>query len=474
MTTDAPPSSLWLSDVHAGLTRTRVARLAVPRSLDELRAVVDEAARAGRAVSVSGGRHAMGGQPFGTDAVHVDASRLERVLALDRERGVVEVEAGIQWPALVRALAELQRGCARPWVIAQKQTGADRLSLGGALASNVHGRGLDMRPFVSDVESFRLVDAEGRVRACSRESEPDLFALAAGGYGLFGPVHSLWLRLVRRTTVRRDVALADVDDLAGLFDERLAAGYRYGDFQFAIDPASETFLRRGILACYLPLEGDVPVPAGQRELSADDWRELLLLAHTRKSEAFERYCAHYLATDGQLYGSDTHQLGVYLDGYHHELDLRLGARAAGSELIGEVYVPRTRLAGLLGLLREDFRRHRVEPIYGTVRLVRRDAESFLAWARDDWACVVLNLHFDHTPAGKARVAADFRRVYDRALEQGGSFYLTYHRFATREQIEAAHPRFRAFLERKLAFDPEERFQSDWYRHHRDLFLGGGR
>lgn len=27
----------------------------------------------------------------------------------------------------------------------------------------------------------------------------------------------------------------------------------------------------------------------------------------------------------------------------------------------------------------------------------------------------------------------------------------------------------AFLRRKLAHDPEERFQSDWYRHLRELF-----
>ena len=38
-------------------------------------------------------------------------------------------------------------------------------------------------------------------------------------------------------------------------------------------------------------------------------------------------------------------------------------------------------------------------IYGTVRLIERDDETVLAWAREPWACIIFNLHVDHTPAG---------------------------------------------------------------------------
>src|SRR3989441_3618296 len=70
--------------------------------------------------------------------------------------------------------------------IRQKQTGADRLSIGGALAANAHGRGLLFKPFVGDVESFVLVDADGIPRTCSREENAELFRLAIGGDGLVG------------------------------------------------------------------------------------------------------------------------------------------------------------------------------------------------------------------------------------------------------------------------------------------------
>ena len=71
--------------------------------------------------------------------------------------------------------------------------------------------------------------------------------------------------------------------------------------------------------------------------------------------------------------------------------------------------------------------------------------------------------------GDRTAAAAFRRLIDLALAHGGSYYLTYHRWATRAQVEAAYPRFVEFLREKLRFDPYERFQSDWYRHYREMF-----
>ena len=82
----------------------------------------------------------MGAQQFGTGAVLVDTTRLNRVLSFDPKEGIVEVEAGIQWPELIEYLLTVQKGRSRQWGIVQKQTGADRLSIGGAVAANVHAR----------------------------------------------------------------------------------------------------------------------------------------------------------------------------------------------------------------------------------------------------------------------------------------------------------------------------------------------
>jgi hypothetical protein len=143
-------------------------------------------------------------------------------------------------------------------------------------------------------------------------------------------------------------------------------------------------------------------------------------------------------------------------------------------MITELYVPRHRFEPFMAHARAVLRAWRANVIYGTVRLIERDTETFLAWAREPWACVVLNLHVDHTPRGVQTAAGTFRALIDAANAHGGSYYLAYHRWADRDQITRSHPRMRAFLEAKRRYDPEERFQSDWYRWHRDLLGSAGR
>lgn len=464
-----PDAGVLVNDVHAQLNPTRVARVVPVDSVSGLQSALGAARREGKTVSVAGGRHAMGGQQFGADTVLIDTRPMNRVLGLDSDRGIVEVEAGIEWPELISALLALQAGDAAPWGIIQKQTGADRLTVGGALGANIHGRGLKLRPLIGDVESFDLVDAEGQVLPCSRTENSELFRLIVGGYGLFGVIARVRLRLMPRTKLERVVEVIDVDDLMPALDRRIADGFLYGDCQFSIDTPSDTFLKSGVFSCYRPLAADAVMPDVEKELAPGDWRELYYLAHADTKKAFERYSSYYLTTSGQRYWSDTHQLSVYIDRYHLEVDRRLGARAKGTEMITEVYVPRAQLAAFLGTLRDDFRSHGVRVIYGTIRLIEPDKESFLAWASDAWACVVMNLHVTHTPDGVARAEANFRRVIARAIERGGKYFLTYHRWASRDQVETCYPQMAEFLTLKQRYDPGELFQSDWYRHYRAMF-----
>ena len=458
-----------VNDVHSQLNATRVRRIVRPRTVAELIELVRAAGSTG--LSICGSRHAMGGQQFGTGIPLVDMTLLDRVVDTDPQRGLVTVEAGIDWVSLINHLLWTFPDPAEAWGIVQKQTGADRLTIGGALAANIHGRGLRMRPIVADVESFDLVGPDGQLISCSRTLNPRLFALAIGGYGLFGPFARVTLKLARRRKVERRVAIACVDYLPHLFDVRTREGFEYGDFQFATDAGSREFLRVGVMSCYRPVAMDTPIRDDQRVLSARDWRRLMRLAHTAKSAAFAEYARHYMATDGQIYWSDTHQLGDYLDGYHAALDEDLGAAVKGSEMISELYVPRTALPQFMAAVRADARRHDVNIVYGTIRAIEPDTETVLAWARERWACIVFNLHVDHTAAGIAKAAADFRRLIDRAAELGGSYYLTYHRWATADQASACHPRLPEFLREKQRLDPSGVFRSDWHSHHLNL-LGG--
>ncbi len=459
---------VWVNDKQSKLNRTRVARVVEPKTLSDIEAVLRDAKKQSRAVSVAGGRHAMGGQQFGTDTILLDTTTFNRVLKFDRQRGLVEVQAGIDWPQLVDYLATAQKGQVRPWSIRQKQTGVDRVTLGGTLGANAHGRGLKYPPIVSDVESFVLVDGAGKLHTCSRSENRELFSLAIGGYGLLGFVAQITLRLVRRRKVQRIVKLIEVRDLIGQVEQRLGEGFLFGDCQYSTDFKSDD-PHQGVFSCYKPVGDDQPIKPEGKALSADQWAKLIYTAHVNKKAAFDAYASHYLSTDKQVYWSDTHQMSVDFGDYHTKLDQALKARNPGTEVITEVYVKRDALLPFMKAAKRQVREHRINLIYGTIRFIEKDEDTFLPWAKDQSVCVLCNLHVDQTEAGLKKAAADFRRLIQAALDHGGRYFLTYHRWATKKQVLQAYPQFVDFLRLKKKYDPQERFQSSWYRHYREMF-----
>ena len=459
---------LICNDTHSQLNMTSMLGTIEPRSVADVCSAVQKVSKRGDHIAIAGGRHAMGGQQFATKAWLLDMRGMDQVLSFDREGGLLKTEAGIMWPDLIRHYVVAQAGAKRQWGIGQKQTGADRLTLGGAVAANIHGRGLSMQPFIQDIEALDIVLADGSEVTCSRTQRSDLFRHVVGGYGLFGVVTAVTLRLRERQKVQRVVEINHINEIMDTFDQRKRDGYLYGDFQFSTDPKDPDFLGRGVFSCYRPVESIVEMTKNPIRLTPDKWRRLLYLAHKDKNRAFEEFADFYLRSSGQIYWSDTHQLSLYLDDYHGELDRAMGATTRGSEAITELYVPPEQLPAFMQAVRKDFLQNDVDLIYGTVRLIEADCETALPWAKESYACIIFNLHIDHCESSIETSAGHFRRLIDLAIAHGGSYFLTYHRHASIDQVLGCYPELPAFLEQKLIYDPDELFQSDWYRHYRQL------
>jgi len=467
--TPMSPAGVVVNDVHSQLNATTVARVVKPASVDALRTAVALARQERRSVSIAGGRHAMGGQQFGEANVLVDTRDLNRVLAFDDNEGLVSVEAGIQWPELIAYLNNVNEGRTRQWGIYQKQTGADRLSLGGALACNAHGRGLSLKPIIDQVRAFDIVDASGTLRTCSRTQNRELFTLAIGGYGLFGIVTRVELMLRPRVKVRRVVELAEARNIMEKFESRIRLGYLYGDFQYTTDANRDSFLRRGVFSCYQPVSIDTPLTLNPTRFNPEDWARLTFYAHKYKGRAFQVYSDRYLKTSGQIYWADSQLSAAYVDNYHKDVDLAMDAAVPATEMISEIYVRRAELSAFMEDARVWLREQLADVVYGTVRLIEKDDESFLTWAKERYACVIFNLHVEHTREDIEAAAETFRGLIDLGIKHGGSYYLTYHRWARRDQIEACYPQMPQFLALKRKYDPDQIFQSTWYRHYRQMF-----
>jgi len=131
------------------------------------------------------------------------AAGLDRTLRHDAERGLLEVQSGVAWR------------CLEPHVGAAFLPG----SVGESIAANCAGP--DGEPIVRHLHALTLVTAAGELHRASRERAPELFRLAVGGFGAFGPFYSLTLdlpslaRSAARTVAPARIELPD-DDPGGL------------------------------------------------------------------------------------------------------------------------------------------------------------------------------------------------------------------------------------------------------------------
>lgn len=461
-------SEYVVNDVHTGLNPTNVARIIRPTSVAEIREIVQQCRKSRKAICVSGSRHATGGQQFAEGATLLDMRSLARVTDLNLSSGILQVEAGIEWPELIKGYTDLQPAPAR-WGIRQKQGGADRMTLGGTLSANAHGHCLGAPPIVSDIEWIDLLTEDAKVRRCDRRKNKELFSLAIGGYGLFGVIVRAGLRLVPRRKMLRRVEKRTLAETLPIIHGRMESGAAYGYFQYSIAEDSPEFLRAGILTTYEPAPDNARAGEKSGDVEEGDVERLLEAAHFDRARAYQKYATLELEKDGVVEWSDLHQLSSYPAGYHQRLDRRGAKTDAGADLVFEVYVPQNQLIAFLEDARFQLLKAEIPLVYGTVRFIEKDSDTFLAWARKSYVCVIFTPHVKTDRASLENAGKVFRHLEQSALKRDGSFYLTYNRFATRAELDLAYPQFSDFLLRKRKYDPGELFQSEWYRFYKKLY-----
>ncbi len=189
-----------------------------PVNADGIRAVFDEARRAGKTVALRGAGRSYGDAALNTEGVTLDLTRMNRILEWDPQTGIITVEPGVTVQQLWQYTIE--DGWWPPVV-----SGTMFPTLGGAAAMNIHGKNnWKVGPLGDHITEFELLLPTGETKLCSREQNADLFHAAISGFGMLGVFTRLTLRLKRIYSGLLDVdaiPVANFDALFQLFEERL-------------------------------------------------------------------------------------------------------------------------------------------------------------------------------------------------------------------------------------------------------------
>lgn len=229
----------------AGNLAYGAAEVLVPESLDEVREMV-----AGRPrIKALGTRHSFN-DIADSEGSLLSVRKLNRVVALDRERRTVTVEGGIRYGELAAYLHD--HGFALP-----NLASLPHISVAGACATATHGSGDRNGNLATAVRAAEIVKADGETVVFSRDGTDEDIAGAAVGLGALGVVTKLTLDVVPTFQVSQDV-------YENLPLERLKDGVLEQIFASAYSVSLFTDWRSGIfhqIWLKRKLTGDVPAAA---------------------------------------------------------------------------------------------------------------------------------------------------------------------------------------------------------------------
>jgi decaprenylphospho-beta-D-ribofuranose 2-oxidase len=395
------------------------------------------------------------GRSYGDAAINAGGqvlgmTRVNRYLAFDEATGTLCCEAGTSLAEIIQTFTP------RGW-FPMITPGTKFVTVGGAIANDVHGKGHHAQgAFSSCVDSMTVLLSNGEIVSASRDENPALFWATFGGMGLLGIVLTARIRLRKiETTYFRQKAIR-VENLEGM-----VAAFDEYDRTFPYSVATlDVFgtgakLGRGIVVfgdharlAELPqrLAGDplrvsgppkINVPFNLPELTLNPLSIRLLNAVILQLQAHTAPFGHY---EQFVYPLDA--LGHWNRGY--------GRRGFTQY---QFVIPATDGVRSMRAILSAILSSGELPFLNVLKRLGKESGGVLSFPREGYTFAIDFPIRNHT-------VALLKRLDRMVLDAGGRVYLGKDSYLDAATFRAMYPAFEDWLATKRKYDPDGVFTSD--------------
>lgn len=435
----------------ARLNRTIVQEVVHPTNENEIRDAVLHAVSIGAKITIAGKRHSMGGQTLYPNSIALDMLNFNKIISLDEQNKILTVQSGATWNDIQQFLNP--RGLA---VLVMQ--GPNVFTVGGSISVNAHGWDIRHGPVGASVERFRILLADGSIQRCSRQENSELFHLVIGGYGLFGVILDVGLRITDNSAYTATASELDYSQLPAFLENEIRSSPKtdLGEADLSIAPG--TLLREAIAITYDrddvnlrrtdPLQNDQHIFRDRYffDLSRQyDWGKSVRWVFQKKLEyphsGDER-------TRNNIFRAPIERIRHY--------------SSSDTDILQEYFIPPQNFVPFVDGLREIMENHHVNLLSATVRCIEPNDDAFLNYSNRTSLAVVLYTNVKTSERGRAESSTTNRQIIDLALKNNGAFYLPYLLDYDKSHLLGAYPMANDFFAAKKRFDPTELFFSEFY------------
>ena len=128
-------------------------------------------------------------------------------------------------------------------------------------------------------------------------------------------------------------------------------------------------------------------------------------------------------------------------------------------------MPLDQFQSFIDHLRRTVQQYKVNLLNITLRYIAQNKDTLLSYSLKETIAVVLSANIGRDQQSIDLAGEWTRSLIDNAISLGGTYYLTYQGFATKEQMQQVYPAFRQFQSIKQKYDPNEVFVNKFYQQY---------
>jgi FAD/FMN-containing dehydrogenase len=415
-------------------------------------------------ITAAGQQHSMGGQSFSHGGIVLDLRDFNQI-RIDKENKIANVQSGVRWWQLQKQLDPLG-------LSVKSMQSINIFSVGGTLSINAHGIDPTPGPIAPTVRSLRVMLSSGEVLTATPTGNAELFRHVLGGYGLFGVILDADLALVPNEMYARKADYLAHTHFPAYYKKNIEGNPNIGLFFARLSVAPHAYLSETVIHTYEKSDYDQPLPAlvpPQHDVidrfvinvsktgGAGRWFRWFLEKHA------EPHLHTCLARNQAMNGKE-----VCLVSRNEEMydDMAyLHNRLRDTDILQEYFVPFDKMPEFVDGLREVVQRNGANLLNVTIRTVHKDTITALPYATTDMFGFVLYFNVKFNDRDNQILEKTTSDLIDVSHQCGGTHYLPYQLFYTREQLKKSYPGIDEFFAAKRRMDPIGLFTNTFYEKY---------
>ena len=402
-------------------------------------------------ISIAGAKHSMGGHTIYPNGIVLNMLPYKQ-MELDASKNILTIGSGALWEDALKYLDKYGKSIAIMQAFSS-------FSIGGSISVNGHGWQKDVPPISASVISFTLMKENGEIVNCSRQENQELFKLVIGGYGLFGIVLDVKLKIVENESLQFKYIRLSSDNYINYYKKFISENPNVNLVFGRLRISNKHFLEEATLNFFEKVEGTIPVMQNKKSTEA----QRLVFRGSVNSEYGKRLRWDLETGMNKVSKNELYSRNELLNDH---VSLIENKDRSSTDLLQEYFIPERNFNQFITDMKPILRNSKIDLLNITIRGVHQDNDSYLSYARENVFGFVLLFNQKKTDKQETEMKKLTNQLLEVALKNEGTFYLPYRLHINKEKMRKPYPNADKFFQLKLKYDPSELFNNRFYEYYK--------